>query len=249
MLSTAEFDLILLDEVIESYDFDSDPVLQQHFHHIEQHLCRQIEEYGAGINDYGKGMIAHLRRTSEDGRDFLINGLGFSEKAGNNFYHANLLQDLGKTHPAFDISLWSLPTRPTPEQKAEKRLHIQRGPEVFSEAVRDEFDLLFSHPHVALVIPSIQLFHHERVDGTGPQGKTGEQMGKVIKTACIVDAKDGDMIRRPHQDHTRTEEEALARMKGGDKYEGAFDELLDRYIAYRTSLREGKADEAIQRDD
>lgn len=227
-----DFDLLALDDVIENYDFGSDPVLQKHFHHIEQHLCAQIEAYGEGVNDYGKVMMAHLRRTSEDGRDFLIH-LGFSDSAANNFYHANLLQDLGKIHPAFDVELWSLPTRPSPEQKAEKREHVHRGPEVFQDAVEDEMDLLFAHPHIGMVIPCIQLFHHERVDGKGTYGKTGAQMGKVIKAACIVDAKDGDMMKRPHQERERTEEEALERMQTAEKYDGAFDDLLDIYIQYR----------------
>lgn len=227
-----DFDLLALDDVIESYDFESDPLLVRHFHQIERNLCSQIESYGAGINEYGVIMMAHLRRTSLYGRDFLIH-LGFSPQAANNFYHANLLQDLGKIHPAFDVELWSLPYRPSPEQKAEKREHVHRGPEVFSEAVEDEMDVLFSHPHVSMLIPAIQLFHHERVDGKGTYGKTGDQMGKVIKTACIVDAKDGDMMKRPHQSHERTEEEALERMKTAEKYDGAFDELLDIYIDYR----------------
>lgn len=232
MFEPSEFDLLALDTIIEGYDFESDPVLQAHFHGIERDLCRQIESYGEGVNDYGKTVMAHLRRTSEDGRDFLIYQ-GFSEKAANNFYHANLLQDLGKIHPAFDVQLWSLPYRPSPEQKAEKREHVHRGPELFSEAVEDKLEVLFSHPHVALVIPAIQLFHHERIDGTGTYGRTGEDMGRVIKTACIVDAKDGDMIRRPHQDHERTEDEALERLQTAEKYDGAFDELLVSYVTYR----------------
>ncbi|MEM6781351.1 MAG: hypothetical protein AAF569_05760 [Pseudomonadota bacterium] len=232
MFDPSEFDLLALDAVIESYDYDNDLILQKHFHGIETDLCAQIENYGRGINDYGKVMMDHLRRTSEDGRDFLIH-LGFSEKAANNFYHANLLQDLGKIHEAFDVELWSLPYRPSPEQKAEKREHVHRGPEIFSEAVQEEMDILFNHPHVGNLIPAIQMFHHERVDGKGTYGKTGDQMGKVIKAACIVDAKDGDMMKRPHQKRERTEEEALERMASDPKYDGAFDDLLDIYIKYR----------------
>ena len=56
---------------------------------------------------------------------------------------------------------------------------------------------------------------------------------------CIVDAKDGDMIQRGHQEFRRSEREALLRMKNlpdydkDGKYKGAFDTMLDQYIAYR----------------
>lgn len=237
MFTPSDFDLVDLDHIIESYDYATDPLLKNHFHLIEQHLCEKIENYGEGVNDYGSAMMKHLQRTSQYGSDFLIH-IGFSHKAANNFYHANLLQDLGKIHPAFDVGLWSLPHRPSDEERAEKRLHVPRGPEVFkdslySKAVADEMASLFSHPHISIVIPAIQLFHHERIDGKGPYGKTGDEMGKVIKTACIVDAKDGDMIPRPHQEHGRGEEEALDRMKNGEKYQGAFDGLLDKYARFR----------------
>lgn len=232
-IESSTYDLLELDEVIESYDFDTDPVLVEHFHAIENVLCHAIEAYGAGVNDYGKTVMAHLIRTSIDGRDFMMH-LGFSAHAANNFYHANLLQDLGKIHPAFDPTLWTMPDRPTPEQKKEKRTHVFRGPEILSDALQEKLNALFDHSHVNMVIPAIQLFHHERVDGTGTYGKTGEEMGRVIKIACIVDALDGDMIARPHQGKAgRTLEQALERMKTGEKYRGAFDALLDVYIAYR----------------
>jgi hypothetical protein len=231
---THTYDLLELDEIIESYDFDTDPVLAEHFHAVEQALCRDIESYGAGVNDYGKTVMAHLIRTSIDGRDFMVSALGFSAKAANNFYHANLLQDLGKIHPAFDPALWTLPHRPTPEEKKEKRTHVFRGPQILGKALNSQIDILFDHPHINTVIPAIQLFHHERVDGTGTYGKTGAEMGKVIKTACIVDALDGDMIARPHQGKAgRTLTEALERMKTGEKYQGAFDGLLDVYISFK----------------
>lgn len=72
--------------------------------------------------------------------------------------------------------------------------------------------------------------------------KKGNEMGLVIKAVCIADAKDGDMIRRGHHDFHRTEAQALFRMKGlpeydpKGKYVGAFDDLLDTYIAYREKI-------------
>lgn len=239
MRSLSQYDLLALDQLIDSYDYETDPILQEHFRPIEVALWALIENYGEGINNFGRQMADHLRRTSLDGMKFMVEELGFSEKAGRNFHAANLFQDLGKIHTGYSPEIWDLPHRPTPEERAEKRKHTERGPEVLEIALKDAPPELKNHPHVKTVIPAIQLFHHERVDGNGLYGCTGEDMGAVIKTVCLVDAKDGDMIRRPHQPLARSERETLLRLKGlpefdmTGKYIGAFDDLLDRYIAYR----------------
>ncbi|NQZ13653.1 MAG: hypothetical protein HRT94_02345 [Alphaproteobacteria bacterium] len=235
----SSIDLVALDEVIESYDYSTDPILSQYDHTIEDMLWRRIEHYGAGECNYGQVLSAHLRRVSLDGREFLMNELGFSDKAANNFQVANLFHDLGKTHKEYDRTIWNLPHRPTQEERLEKRLHTVRGAELFLEAIDDLPDELKNHPHLAIVIPALQIFHHERVNGSGYVGRTGDQMGKLIKALCIADCKDGDLVRRGHHVTQRTEKEALLRMKGlseydGDcKYVGAFDAMLDQYIHYR----------------
>ncbi len=239
MFNPAGFDLIALDDVIESYDYDSDPILQNHFRPIEDALWALIENYGAGVNNFGQDMAAHLRRTSLDGMKFMTGALGFSTRAGRNFHAANLFHDLGKIHSDYDPVLWSLPHRPTDAERAEKRKHTLRGPQVFAAALHDAPRALLDHPHIKIVIPALQLFHHERIDGNGPFRKAGDMLGHVIKMAAIIDAKDGDMKYHAHQNFRRTEREALLRMKSlpdydpKGKYDGAFDEMLDAYIAYR----------------
>lgn len=239
MFNPAGFDLLALDDVIDSYDYDNDPVLKEHFRPIEDALWALIEHYGEGVNDFGQQMAAHLRRTSLDGMKFMTEALDFSDKAGRNFHAANLFQDLGKIHADYDPNIWNLPHRPTEAERAEKRKHTLRGPQVFAAALHDASSELLNHPHIKIVIPAIQLFHHERIDGTGPFQKNGNELGDVIKMAAIVDAKDGDMKWRAHQEFHRTETETLLRMKGlpeydtDGKYVGAFDDMLDTYIAYR----------------
>lgn len=239
MLDPKTYDLLALDRIIESYDYDSDPLLQSEFRPIEQALWTLIESYGAGVNDFGRQMSLHLRRTAIDGMKFLVDELGFSEKAGRNFHAANLFQDLGKIHPSYNPEIWDLPHRPTEAEREEKRKHIWRGTELLQIALDESSPDLRAHPHIQTVIPALQLFHHERCDGSGPYGKSADEMGLVIKAVCIVDAKDGDMIRRGHQSDLRDEPTALRRMKSlkeydeKGKYDGAFDDVLDRYIAYR----------------
>lgn len=239
MFLPESFDLNALDDVLEGYDYAADPTLQKHFRPIEDALWSLIEHYGTGVNDYGQLMAAHLRRTSLDASSFMRDELGFSDRAVRNFHAANLFHDLGKIHAAYPPQIWSLAHRPTEEERAEKRLHTLRGPKVFSIALEDASSSLLEHPHVKTVIPSLQLFHHERIDGKGHFSRTGDQMGRALKAICIVDAKDGDMIRRGHQEFHRSEAQALLRMTGlpqhddSGKYAGAFDDMLDRYIRYR----------------
>lgn len=239
MFYPATFDLLQLDAIIDSYDYDSDMILREHFRPVEEALWSLIEHYGEEENGYGRQLADHLRRTSLDGASFMREGLGFSQRAANNFHAANLFQDLGKIHGDYAPEIWSLPHRPTEEERAEKRKHTMRGPEVLGIALQDAPPELLDHPHIKIVIPAIQMFHHERVDGSGPFGKKADELGRVIKMVAIVDAKDGDMVRRGHQEFRRSEKEALLRMKGfpghdeNGKYTGAFDDMLDRYIAYR----------------
>jgi len=222
-----------IDQLIESYDVQDDPVLQEYFRPIEDRLWQQIENYGAGINHYGDTLAKHLVRTSAIGRQFLTAELGFSDHAGRNFYDANLFQDLGKTHPSYDINIWSLPHRPTEEERLEKKKHPLHGTEMIDEAIKDCPQELKDHPHIK-VIKAIQLYHHEKINGEGLNGLKGDDLGKVIKAICIIDAFDGDMIHRPHQLEQRDQEAALARLKTGKKYEDAFDpSMLQRFIDFQ----------------
>lgn len=226
-----------IDDLIENYDYETDRILKSYFHPIAESLWEKIKHYdeGKGGSDYGKILSNHLKRTSKLGQDFLVECLGFSKKAGKNFYEANLFQDLGKIHPEYDPAIWDLPHRPTDEERAEKRKHVARGADLIENALIEESEALNTHDHI-YVIKGIQMYHHERVDGTGRYKLTGDQMGKILKAICIIDAFDGDMIHRPHQPAKRTPAEALERLKNGKKYQGAFDtDMLAQFIDFYRS--------------
>ncbi len=220
-----------VDILIESYDVQNDPILDEHYKSIENALWQEIENYGDDTNNYGSVMANHLQRTSAIGAEF-IKTLGFSEHAAQNFYDANLLHDLGKTHHNYDPHIWHTPHRPTAEEREEKREHTRLGVELVDLAITKLSDELQTHPHIQ-VIHNLQLLHHERVDGTGYEGIKGDRLSRIVKAICIIDAYDGDMIRRSHQPAKRTPEEALKRLKEGQKYQGAFDEvILEQFIDF-----------------
>ncbi len=221
-----------IDDLIEDYDYATDRILKSYFHPVAQSLWSKIEHYDEDGSEYGIVLSKHLKRTSKLAQDFLIECLGFSKKAGNNFYEANLFQDLGKIHSEYDPAIWDLPHRPTNEERAEKRKHVARGIDIIENAIDAEQDALNTHEHI-YVIKAIQMYHHERIDGTGRYGLTGDHMGNVLKAICIIDAFDGDMIQRPHQPAKRTPQETLDRMKNSQKYKGAFDtNMLAQFIDF-----------------
>lgn len=221
-----------IDDLIDSYDIDQDELLKEEFKPLEQRLWHLIEHYGDDVNEYGSIMSHHLQRCSAIGQAFLTQKLSFSARAGRNYYDANLLHDLGKCHPCYDPNIWQTPHRPTPEEREEKREHTRLGVEYLDLSLAHSSEALQTHPHIS-VIQSLQLHHHERMDSHGYEGKNADDLGVIVKVACIVDSFDGDMIHRPHQSAQRTPEEALKRMKEAPKYQGAFDaEILDRFIDF-----------------
>ena len=233
-----------IDLLLESYDYQNDRILKSYFHPIAENLWQEIKNYDgdgdSGDNEnksgnnqnYGQVLSAHLKRTSKLAEEFLVQKLGFSEKAGHNFFEANLFQDLGKIHPEYDPAIWNLPHRPTEEERAEKRKHVARGADLIEDALEDESYALNTHDHI-YVIKAIQMYHHERIDGSGRYKLTGDKMGNALKAICIIDAFDGDMIHRPHQPAKRTPEETLHRLKNDEKYHGAFDsDMLTQFIDF-----------------
>ena len=222
-----------IDKLLENYDYRNDRILKSYFHPIAENLWEDIKHYDD--DEYGQVLAAHLKRTSKLAEQFLVEKLGFSKTAGHNFFEANLFQDLGKIHPEYDPAIWNLPHRPTEEERLEKRKHVARGADLIEDALEAESLALNTHDHI-YVIKAIQMYHHERIDGTGRYKLTGDIMGNALKAICIIDAFDGDMIKRPHQPSKRTPEETLDRMQNDEKYAGAFDaDILKAFIDFYAS--------------
>lgn len=174
-----------LDELINSYDVDQEALIQEEFAPIHDRLWHLIESYADNINEYGGVMCKHLQRTSAIGQAFMTQELGYSDVAGRNFYDANLLHDLGKCHPCYDPNIWQTPHRPTAEEREEKREHTRLGVEYLDMTLAHSSENLQTHPHIE-IIKSLQLHHHERIDGNGYEGYKGEEMSVIVK---MIDRK------------------------------------------------------------
>ncbi len=225
-----------IDEAIASYDVRENNDFGREWSPLSQRMWNDITNYDADGAQYGEKQLApHLLRISEDGSNFLLH-LGYADNIAANFKDAYRLSDIGKIDRRYNPEIWSLPHRPTEEERILKRKHTEWAPDVIKTYTNGN-EALNSHLHVNTVIPALSLYHHERVDGKGPFGLPAGDMGVVMNVACIVDAYDGDRILRPHQPEQRSPEEALDRMAaiGEDsKYAGAFDaDLLARYRQFK----------------
>jgi HD-GYP domain-containing protein (c-di-GMP phosphodiesterase class II) len=231
------------DSILNEYDYADDPLLKKGLHAWDRTYIKAMLSYDR-IARFGRQLVAHQNRVSRDGAHFLLH-LGYSQRAARNFRAAMLFHDIGKTHPHYNPMIWSLFDRPTPEQKAEQKKHTQRGAAMF-ESLSRMLPGLAEHPHFA-VRHALTLYHHERMDGTGPEGVIASGLPRFVQAACIVDAYDGDRIQRSHQEKQRTPQEALRRMMGRDefgrtdpksKYAGAFSgTLLSLYVDMKEKER------------
>lgn len=231
-----------IDDVIASYDVCEKSEFSNKWLSLSQQMWADILSYDTDGAQYGEKQLApHLSRISDDGASFLLY-LGYPGNVAANFKDAYRLSDIGKIDKRYKPSIWSLPHRPTDEERVMKRKHTEWAPDVLQTYIQND-ETLSKHPHVNTVIPALSLYHHERVDAKGPFGLPAGDMGIIMQVACIVDAYDGDRIQRPHQPSRRTPEEALDRMAatGEDsKYEGAFDaDLLEAYRQFKLASVKG----------
>jgi HD-GYP domain-containing protein (c-di-GMP phosphodiesterase class II) len=223
---------IISDTLLDQYDYASDPVLQKYLHAWDRVYIGAIMTYARGIGDFGMQMMAHQNRVSHDGARFL-KYLGFSDRAARNYRAAMLFHDMGKTHPTYNPMIWMLYERPSKEEKVLQKKHARLGANMV-QSLTERHPELRNHPHIQ-VRHAVTLYHHERIDGNGPEQFMADRLPVFAQISCIVDAYDGDMIPRPHQEHQRTPKEALRRMMGLDdpskKYSGAFSgKLLQQYV-------------------
>lgn len=153
---------------------------------------------------------------------------GYTADMADTLYWATLPHDIGKM--TLPVTIWDIDGKPNIEQKAERRTHTWRG----SKIIRDNFGKeCETSPFLTLMI-DIMENHHEAMDGSGFLGKTGEQLSREVKMACICDAFDGWSIKRPHfNDRDVSPAGVIHRME--TEKTGQFDpDLLDLFKQIQT---------------
>ncbi len=93
------------------------------------------------------------------------------------------------------------------------------------------YDVIWTEDHLKHmeVIKHLMITHHERLNGTGPEGFKDSELDKILRMATIVDAIDG-------KTKVKSMHEIFADMTG-NKHAGQFDlYLVDRSEKHLRSL-------------
>lgn len=172
-----------LKAVASSYTYD-----EREFRPLEQVLWNRMQSYAG---PFGQTIIEHLSRTSMH-LDGALGHFGHNKTVRQNLSHAFRLHDAGKVLQ--DVSLWGLEYKPSDEVRKQRPEHTNLGVTFLDDVLKD-FPHLRDHPHTG-IIASFMKYHHERINGKGPQGLSGNELGDILEIAGIVDCVDGKSILR-----------------------------------------------------
>lgn len=200
-----------LEIIAASYEYDADSLAP-----LYARLAEKIEAYDS---DFGAYLAGHLSRVAHDTEQFMSH-LGYSEDIARKVGHAFALHDVGKIKQ--DIELWRLTVDKrtlTPDQKLERMKHTDLGLEVLDETITElGMDLTPDQTKHLALARHLMLYHHERLDGSGPKALPGPMIDPVLRIVSIVDTVDG-----------KTKAKGLSQIfedMSGNKHAGEFDERL-----------------------
>ena len=221
-------------QIAESFDYD--PVL---FTDFERALQTSIRAYAP---PYGQKVFEHLERSAFRLEDYLRKHTqGLSDTAITNIVRAFRFHDGGKTMQSPE--LWNLEEAPKKgdPRREERKKHCDLIVPWLEDQLKSFPKIPKTHPYLLLIV-CFGTFHHERIDGRGPKGLKGQDLGTILEIAGIVDAADGKEGPKPNKP-TRSEAEALREMTGNPRYTqknthaGEFNvPLLLHYIQHRQAF-------------
>ncbi len=154
---------------------------------LKEHIYNKIKKYDPVFGGY---MLAHLEKTSQEARLFL-GEVGIDEKAANVIADAFSLHDAGKILQP--LRLWALSEEKPNRTEAEKQQRMEHGVlgiEVLNKAVA-ALKIVPTEQEQRFIIlaEKLMVLHHERLDGSGPQGM--KLLDPVLQAITIIDQIDG----------------------------------------------------------
>lgn len=216
-----------LTDAAASYHYDA-----ALFHAFEKRIWNDIRNYGGG---YGHTVSEHLGRTSSNLAKYMKDSKRYGHDVIRNVGEAFRNHDAGKTLQ--NPNLYDLPGKPDQIILDERRMHVFLGEDLLNRYLdTQEFKNLRDHPHLS-VTECIMRHHHERIDGSGPIGLRGGELGELIEIIGIIDSVDGKSIPRANR-MTKSMGECFREMTGlsiytdQTKHKGEFRlELLEEIAA------------------
>ncbi len=167
----------------------------------------------------------HALRVADMGRQFAL-FLGESENASEWYYNALIVHDCGKS--LLPSNIWDSERKPSDEVKAQRRAHAALGGDLIEKSLPTD------HPFTKFAA-DLARYHHEQMNGGGPQGVKAGELSMWVRMACIVDSFDGMSIKRAHFDNKRDLTPAgvhkrIAEEKGPDQYDAKLTKLFGEFL-------------------
>lgn len=199
-------------------------------------LYQRILEKVAAYPLFGEHLAGHLARVGQDTQIFM-QGIGYAPDIAHKVGHAFALHDIGKIMQ--DPELWRVTKEKrflTATEQAERPKHADLGIIVLNDTLAETGISLDDDQkaHIRLV-KYLMKCHHERLDGSGPQGLTAPSQGRILRLCAIIDTVDGKLKAKSLTD--------IFEDMSGAKHAGQFDESLVAAYAdyYRASRQAAEA--------
>lgn len=182
---------------------------------------------GSVVQSYGEYLEDHLIWTSETLRNFLM-FMGYEEEIADKSAQHFKRHDIGKTLMPGQWKITEGKQNLTEEQRHQRTLmHCILGAQRIQQKVESiAHDRTDNEIMGYTVGKYMALFHHERLNGTGPFKRTGSDMCPILRAATIVDTFHGKL--KAGKSHDQICEEMAS-----DKHKGEFDlEILGKFATF-----------------
>ena len=172
---------------------------------------------GKVTQSYGEYMAAHLVWTSETLKSFLY-WKGYAEDIVGRVAQAFKRHDVGKAEMPGEWRITEGKQNISEEQKSKRTImHCKLGEERISQLLEDSTQEFSGHEKAGFAVAAyFAMYHHERLDGSGPFGMTARDMCPILRAATIVDTFHGKLKAG------KSLEEICNEMVS-DKHKGQFD--------------------------
>lgn len=182
---------------------------------------------GRVVQSYGEYLEDHLSWTSETLKQFL-GFLGYDERVADRVAQAFKRHDIGKAGMPGEWKLTEGKQNLSEEDKLRRtKEHCLLGAERINKAMEQLAPDRTANETIGFEIAEyMALLHHERLNGTGPFGRTGADMCPILRAATIVDTFHGKLKAGKNPDQ-------ICQEMASGKLEAEFDqEMLSRFCSY-----------------
>jgi|GEM_PF-2581122 len=208
----------ILDEEIRSFD------------PIHKNENASLPFGGRVIQSYGEYLEDHLQWTSETLKNFL-DFLGFDESITVKVAQAFKRHDVGKPSMPGEWKITEGKQNvPDDVRYYRTKQHCLLGAQRIHQAMEDMGPDISNEEIVGFMIAeNMALYHHERLNGSGPFGLTAAQLCPVLRAATIVDTFHGKLKAGKSPDQ-------ICQEMASAKHEGEFDAaMLSKFSSFVSS--------------